>query len=335
MKGVTTKNRVLSIISGFGWGVVHPAIPVAIRALTFQNIFTSSGIFIFFMFLFMGVLGYYFNGNLSFILTCVALGFISLYFKELTQERRLYNLTPVVIWFILALVLGIVFPTTDLEARYAFIGGEINFTGFHLIIFSLLLFQRGYGKYAYLCIFLAILLTLSRTALVVGIFIIFTNIYYIYGKRYRNLLMFLMLSIVGFLSFMFLNLEPSGYVFGIDRMIVMNDSSTTERLGLIYKSFNLIVSSLENVIFGVNSISIDAFLENNRIVHNSFLQRAMFVGVPLLMMVIYYGFKILPAYVMLIILIYSLFLHALISPIFFIFLTGFFDKNKSVFLKNA
>jgi hypothetical protein len=334
MKGIT-KHRALSIISGFGWGVVHPAISVAIRALTFRNVFTFNGVLAFFIFSFFGVLGYYINGNLSFILTCASVGFISLYFKEITRERRLYDMTPVVIWFILAFILGVIFPTTAIEARYAFIGGEINFTGFHLIIFSLLLLQRRYVKYAYLCIFLAILLTLSRTAFAIGTMIILTNIYYTYGKHYRNLLIILMLSIVGFLSFIFLNFESTGYVLGLERLININDSSSAERLSLIYKSFDLIVGNLENIFFGVRSIDIGVYMENNKIVHNSFLQRAMFTGVPLLMIVIYYGFKILPVYVMFIILIYSLFLHALISPVFFIFLTGFFYKDKSIFLKNV
>jgi len=321
-----------SIIIGFGLGIVPPIIPSLVGLLFFEKVYLKKNILFFIILVFFGILFTMFSKSVWGIYNLIAIGIIVLYKPLIKFNKSNLSITPIIIWFIISILLGLTEPQLPGEPRLRFYGGEINFTGFYLIILALILIERGKNRIGNVVLILSFVLTLSRSAFFVAIFIwTYNNI--LATMRLKKMLG---IGIIGtFILVLTLKTtsifnSQSGYAMGPERLFVIKDASSMSRIYLNKAYGDLIVSDINYMLFGVPVYHLKTFMLNNEIenvVHNSFLFKIIKVGIPITIFVIASGFYILPKSVMFAILIYSMSLHALLSPPLFLLLSLYMKKK--------
>ena len=313
------------MIISIGWGIIPPVFPVAGRLLFYNISYYKNDILISLILMTFGITLSIYTGRFTSIYNLILIGIIFLYQFQIKTDTYIIPIYPLIIWCAILLFFGSFYPQIPGELRFRFYGGEINFTAFHLIMLALCILNRGQMKLGYLVLILTVILTLSRSALVVSIFIVGYNIKY----KYKFFILLLGSLCILFLFTEYLN-QTSGFAMGYTRLLVFSDSSSMERLFLNKVYGEMLLSNYTNILFGVKTDVLNLFfLENESInvVHNSYIFKAIAVGIPITIAVIIAGFMLLPRLVMYVILIYSLTLHSLLSPALFLLLSFLMKKE--------
>lgn len=267
---------------------------------------------------FLGILSALHTNSISIVVNCFAiavwvltvgprksfapsLGFASVYIIGGT-------LVSVVLWF----------STGD---RLGLYGGEANFSGFLTVMFLILALQRK-EKRTMALIFVCLLALISASrALLVSAF--FSLVFF--GFRNRPLVSILLfLFIIGtyfsaadiLRTYEHLSVfRASGYIPGISRLSVINDSSTSERMLLNELWWDAWTATAKDFLLGIPSESIvrDLAAGIGKVPHNSFIQKGADFGFLFLIVFFVFLFSSVPLWVALTILFYGLFLHNLFS----------------------
>ena len=122
--------------------------------------------------------------------------------------------------------------------------------------------------------------------------------------------------------------ESGVYSMGPSRLLRLNDSSFLTRIDLSRFYGKLLFSNANYLLWGVPQELLDRIIHmQSNVAHNSYIFKALQVGVVVTLIIIISGFIILPGEVMIVILLYSLSLHALLSPALFLLLSFYFNKK--------
>jgi hypothetical protein len=120
----------------------------------------------------------------------------------------------------------------------------------------------------------------------------------------------------------------AGYNEGFDRIFNLFDSSSLERITLNVSWFSNLTDEIFKFLFGVSSseynklISFTIGLEP----HNSFLQKTANFGFIYLLFIIYVLVRILPLWIVLVLLFYSFFLHNVLSISFLVITPAYLSE---------
>jgi hypothetical protein len=315
-----------------GMGILHPSIPLFLKLLFFKAHFRLDRVLISGLVIITAASIGLLNSSLIAMGSWFYLGIFVLYHKQIKSEKTLYSVIPLFSWFSVSLFLGFMFPVWDEgELRIGFYGGEPNFTGFYLLIFALSLFQRNMNKIGYCVIAFAALITLSRTAFVAGI-LIFIMKEYLPRKGIKKFF-YLVVPVVflGGLAIYFNIFDSTGYVFGYKRLYQFNDSSSLERVSLIVEWSSLLFSDGLYFLIGYPPEIINDFYSHHLVVHNSFILRAVTTGIIYTAIIVFIAFRILPREVFVILMVYCLLLHTLLSLPLIVILALLFGNRKRIF----
>ena len=313
-----------------GWTMVLPIYPVTIALLKLPIAFNRDKVLMAALYFIFGVLLTLYSKNYEGIYNLTLLAIILLYRNRIENQSVNLSLGPPAIMMFISIVLGIVYNTSTDPGRYAFYGGEINFTAFTIIMFSLLLIHRGKEYIGYIGLITAVGLTLSRAALITSVVaLILTKLSQVKGKIRFILYAILTVLIISFLlTETKLFLKSNIYNTGMKRLLMLNDTSLSGRLDLTTDYGAYLISDINYILLGVPNDKLDHKISGmTNVVHNSYVFKSLTVGVLVTMLIIYWGFRILPRNVFLVLLLYSFSLHALLSPALFLFLSLYFKKG--------
>jgi hypothetical protein len=325
------RARVESIMF-VGMGIVNPIIPVFLKLGLSKTSYRRSDVLSCCTLIIVGLGIYAFNASFTALANWVILAGFVLYSKKIMSVNTRYSYLPLTVWFCVSLTLGFLFPVIDgLEKRVALYGGETNYTGFYLLIFSLALFCRNLNYAGYFVIVLTCLLTLSRTAAVVGLAI---WVWRRYGSRFTIVGMIsLIVCLVSlyYLASLFGVFDATGYVFGPSRLYQLNDTSTFERFELIVKWTELLLSDGFYFFIGYPSLIIENFLQNSLVVHNSFILKAVTSGTIYSMILVVIAYRILALEVFVVLMAYCFMLHGLLTIPLLVLLRFLFGNTRRIF----
>jgi hypothetical protein len=279
----------------------------------------------------VGVLMTLYSKNYEGIYNLTLLAIIMLYRNTIINHPVYLSLWPAATLMLISIMLGIVFNDSINPGRYAFYSGEINFTAFTIIMFSLLLIHRGNEYLGFMGFIVAVGLTLSRAALIVSVVaIILTKLSHAKGKMRFTLYSLLILLIMSFmLTETNIFIKSNIYNTGVKRLLMLNDNSLSGRIDLTMDYGEYLLSDINYVLFGIPNDKLEHKISGKtNVVHNSYIFKSLRVGVLVTMLIVYWGFRILPNNVVIVVLLYSFSLHALLSPALFLFLSLYFKKNE-------
>uniref|UniRef100_UPI004047F508 hypothetical protein n=1 Tax=Flavobacterium sp. TaxID=239 RepID=UPI004047F508 len=317
----------------FGMGILPPIVPVFLKLALSKTSYRRKDIFSCCLLIIFGLLIYLFNASFVAFANWLLLAGFLLYSKKILSIDTVHSIIPLTLWFCISLALGFLFPVIDgLETRIALYGGETNFTGFYLLIFSLVLFSRGKFYAGYSVIFFTALITLSRTAAVTGLII---WLWRQFGVRF-DIVRACLLIVVCFILYNLANLygvfEPTGYVFGPSRIYQLNDSSSGGRLDLMVSWFGFLVSDMTYFFVGYPPILIDNFHQQSEmVVHNSFILKSITCGAIYTFTLVIIAYRILALEVFVVLMAYCFMLHGLISIPLIILLRFLFGSARRIF----
>lgn len=325
----------LSMISGLGIGFIPPVFLLPFNFTIYEFTFSRKSIITFLICIILGLSIYSFNGSFETFYNLFLVGVIILFKSKIINNDLKYSLSPVLIYFIVSFIIGLAKPQLTGEARFHFYGSEINFTAFNILLLSIILFERQSILYGYIILFLSFALTLSRTAFFSAIFIIILRIFK-NSEKGRKLFFILFLLFAASLFFYLyqydkLLFKSGGYAMGVGRLFILEDASSMGRIYLNKVYGDLLVSNLKYALFGLPDNVLKSFMNYNEltyVAHNSYLFKALSIGIPSTLAVIISGFLILPKSVMYVLLLYSLALHSLLSPALFLFLSFYIKKSE-------
>ena len=321
----------------FGMGILPPIVPVFLKLASFKTSYRRKDIFSCCLLIIFGLLIYLFNASFVAFANWLLLAGFLLYSKKILSIDTVHSIIPLTLWFCMSLALGFLFPVIDgLETRIALYGGETNFTGFYLLIFSLALFSRGKVYAGDSVIFFTALITLSRTAAVTGLII---WLWRQFGGRFGNrfgIVRACLLIVVCFILYKLANLygvfESTGYVFGPSRIYQLNDSSSGARIDLMFTWFGFLVSDMTYFFVGYPQISIDnLYQQSGMVVHNSFILKSITCGAIYTFTLVIIAYRILALEVFAVLMAYCFMLHGLLTIPLIILLRFLFGSARRIF----
>ena len=325
-----------SSLKFIGLGLINSAFPVLFylllerQSFKYFNIFSAAAVFI------LGVLVTLLNSSVTAFLNWVLLGIIVLYWEQICRSPGPRSIIPLALWFIVSLSLGALFPTiTGEETRISLYGGETNFTGFYLITFALLLFSLGYRFLFIFVLVITCFLTLSRTAAVVSVFLVclnYTGSSVDFRSVFRACAITLIAIVVAYGVGIF---DATGYVYGPQRLYQLNDVSSAKRIDLILGWGAFLV---ENPLFFFIGLPPDnitqIYLDQEIVVHNSFILKSITCGVVYTCVVVTMAYRLLPLEVFAVLMLYSLMLHGLINISLIVLIRLLFGSSHSIFTEH-
>jgi hypothetical protein len=316
-----------------GLGIIPAIVPVFLKLAFAKTYFKNTDIMIGISTIIFGIAIAYNNESFTSFANWLLLAGFIIYSKKILTIKSPQSLLPLTVWLVISLFLGIMFPEIDgEETRVSLYGGETNFTGLYLIIFALALFVRKMTLAGYIIIGLTVVLTLSRTAAVVGFIIC---LWKVYGGRFTffSLISFILLCFI--LIFLAISLgvfDQTGYVFGLSRIYQLNDSSTGTRIDLMVTWFQYLKSDQFYLWIGYPSESIEYFFSQTpKVVHNSFIFKSITSGVIYTTITIIIAYRILALEVFFVLMAYSFLLHGLLSIPLLILFRFLFGNVKRIF----
>lgn len=219
-----------------------------------------------------------------------------------------------------------------LTDRVGVYGGEPNFSGFIiLLLFTISLHRRQYIFISFVILILGTMVTGSRSLAAVSL----AMIYFYILRNNRMILLITLLGlgliylfaerVIDLLSY-FAVFQQSGYSTGFERLLTLNDSSTIERLYLNQQWISAIGENYGNIFLGINNDVHNNLLSSARglSAHNSFIQKTSEFGIIYVFLLSVFAFRVLPLWVSLTLLTYSLFLHNILSVAWIIALSIYF-----------
>jgi hypothetical protein len=316
-----------------GMGILPPIIPVFLKLALSKSYYRLGDIFSCCFLIIFGLSIYIYNASFVAFSNWLLLAGFVLYSKKILSIDTVHSIIPLTLWFGTSLTLGFIFPVIDgLETRIALYGGETNFTGFYLLIFSLTLFSRGKVYAGYAVILLTALITLSRTAAVVGVLIWLWRRFRGRFSTARMCTLFVTCFILYYLASLYGAFESTGYVFGPSRIYQLNDSSTGARINLIVTWFGFLVSDMTYFFVGYPPIQVDNLYQKAEVVvHNSFILKSITCGAIYTLTLVVIAYRILALEVFIVLMAYCFMLHALLTIPLLILLRFLFGSTRRIF----
>jgi hypothetical protein len=283
---------------------------------------------ILFLFSFIGFL---INHNLIYLFSWLLT--LLIYLTRDHYKSFSLSLKPALVIISAGLIVGLILNIIT-GNRVGLFGGEPNFQGFILILFFCILLANGYSRaiiFSYSIIYTYI--SGSRTFILCFLLMLF--LYHFRNNKklliYFSILVFSSLILVNYLFDFFVNADLvaiAGYNEGFDRIFNLFDSSSLERITLNVSWFSNLTDEIFKFLFGVSSseynklISFTIGLEP----HNSFLQKTANFGFIYLLFIIYVLVRILPLWIVLVLLFYSFFLHNVLSISFLVITPAYLSE---------
>lgn len=322
-----------------GFGIMPPIVPVFLRLAFAKPYFKNTDIMIGMLTIIFGIAITFNNESFASFANWLLLAGFVIYSKKILTIKSPESLLPLTAWLVISLSLGILFPEIGgkeltTSGGSAFPGGGPNFTSLYLIIFALALFVRKMTLAGYMVIGLTVVLTLSRTAALVGFIIC---LWKVYGGRFTlfSLISFILICfILFFLAISFGAFDQTGYVSGLARIYQFNDSSTGSRIDLMLTWFEYLKSDQFYLWIGYPPESIEYFFSQTpMIVHNSFIFKSITCGAIYTTITIIIAYRILALEVFFVLMAYSFLLHGLLSIPLLILFRFLFGDIKRIFNK--
>lgn len=320
-----------------GMGILPPIIPVFLKLAVSKPYYRRGDIFGCCFLIIVAICISFFNASFVAFANWLLLAGFVLYSKKILSVDTVQSIIPLTLWFCISLALGFLFPAIDgLETRIALYGGETNFTGFYLIIFSLALFSRGKVYAGYSVIVLTALITLSRTAAVMGLILwLWRQFGGRFGGRFgivRTCLLVVACFILYDLANLYGVFESTGYVYGPSRIYQLNDSSSDVRIGIMVTWFEFLVSDMTYFFVGYPPMAIDnIYQQSGLVVHNSFILKSITCGAIYTFTLVIIAYRILALEVFVVLMTYCLMLHGLLTIPLIILLRFLFGSARRVF----
>lgn len=206
------------------------------------------------------------------------------------------------------------------SGRIGLFGGEANFSGFVAVMFLCIAISRR--KHVVLSIILVVVIgAVSASRALVAISLLVAIFYVLRHRKAVLLLLGSALISITFFGPVLLDsliasgvIEASGYIENYQRLLVLADSSTFERLQLNEKWTSRWFSDPLSFLFGLSTYEYEHAMHiYGKVPHNSFIQRGAEFGVLFLLTFILAMVYLLPWWICLTLICYSLFLHNLLS----------------------
>lgn len=323
-------------IKFIGFGLLNSVFPVLLHLMLGRQTFKYFNIFLAAVVFVIGVSVTFLNNSTTALANWILLGIVVLYWEQISESSRPRSIVPLTLWLILSIFLGAFFPTiTGEETRISLYGGETNFTGFYLITFALLLFSLGFRFLFFSVLIITCFITLSRTAAVVSVFLICLN-YSGSSIDFRSFFSACVITLIGIVLANSVGVfDATGYVYGPQRLYQLNDVSSAKRIELVI-GWGAIL--LENPLFLFIGLPPDIisqiYLDQEIVVHNSFVLKSVTCGVVYTGVVIIMAYRLLPIEVFAVLMLYSLMLHGLINIMLIVLIRLLFGSNRPIFNKH-
>ncbi len=319
-----------------GFGILPPIIPILINICFNRTTFNLSNSILAILVAVMGCIFAYSTGSITVILNWLLLSLYLIFLRHIHEQHAPKSLLPISIWFLISLSLGAILPTiSGEETRISLYGGEANFTGFYLLTFALAVYKANFKKFAYCILILTCLITLSRTAFVVSVFLFIGSLS---GFRinWRSVKIITFTSIFLFIIISYLDVFGStGYVYGLHRLYQFNDVSSMKRLDLILGWSSVLISDARYLLIGFPPEIIERiYNEHEIVVHNSFILKAVTCGSIYVAILVYIAYRILPIEAFLVMMLYCTMLHGLLGIPLIIFVRYLFGSSEPIFQKS-
>ena len=317
------KTHINAVRSPFKWGVyfawVNPwlAMPFAFCGSDY-NIKLRVELLFSIILITWGFLTVFMTYNVNILPNIILMSAWMLLFNR--KARISINFLPVLIYIGVGLLVSLLFYNGN-QGRVGLFGGEPNFGGFLiLLMFAISLHVGRYRFISLAILFAGILITGSRALALVSILTLL--LWVLRGHRKLSValvsLFVLMYAFAGHVLDYYVGMQifsQSGYSAGIDRLANFNDSSTMERLLLNELWIDAIDSNAKNVIFGLSFSEHQRLLESSIGLnpHNSFIQKTAEFGLVYTIFLLIFAYKFLPLSFFLVFVVYSMFLHNILS----------------------
>jgi hypothetical protein len=212
-------------------------------------------------------------------------------------------------------------------------GQEPNFSGFSLIMLLVLaLSRKQYVVITILMLFALILITMSRT-LLLSVFVVM----FMYRFKEQKFLIYMSIATIfslftykPYLLSEYLNFfSSSGYINGVERLANINDSSALLRIELERSWVSIWLLNMQSIVFGVtpNEYTQLVQFDPGKIVHNSIIQKAVRDGILIISLILIFLFRTIPLWVIPIFLLYSVFLHSILSVFWIITMSFLLNQS--------
>jgi hypothetical protein len=266
----------------------------------------------------IGAVSYIVTGKITTLLGCVLACF------WLASESSRSNGKPN-LWYAYSIIaIGVLSSkifSFNLDERTGLLGNEINFSGYMVFIFWLIVLERRWNlPFCIILIVGCLVVTRSRAFLVsLGI----SCLLYIMRKKPFGLV-FLFIAVFGVFMFNeriiselshFEMFKSGGYTTGLDRLSKINDSSLSDRNELNKLWFEFLYGRWDVLIFGMNSSEYELVASNviSNVPHNDYIDKIIRSGVLYLAVCIIFMFLSIPMWMAISVLCYAFFLHSTIS----------------------
>jgi hypothetical protein len=326
-------KKINPYLMGVGWGYIHPIYPAFIRLAQLKPDLKILNIIAAVIFCLMGIFVYSLTYNISGLMNYIFMAILIPYVNPLRRSTDTLSLMPLSLSIIMLLIIGVIFPNID-STRLSFYGAEANFTAFHITVLGLLYIDRGYRRIGYIIMIAGVIATASRSGLV-SLIVAFIVVSILPNWRKEMLFWSFILSVASVIIYFYIYptlLISTGYTDSLSRLLTIFDSSSIERIELNEIWLNAITSNFMNLLTGIPSKDLEGLYENNIVAHNSMIMKTAEIGLLGSLVVLFFGFKLLPFSIFIVVIFFSIFLHGLISLPLFLLISLFarrrcLDKN--------
>ena len=321
-------KKINPYLLGVGWGYIHPIYPAVTQLAQLRPDLKIYNIVASLIFCLLGVFVYSLTYNFSGFVNYLFIAILIPYVNPIMRRVDTLSLVPLSLSIIMLIIIGVIFPSIE-STRLSFYGAEANFTAFHITVLGLLYIDRGYKRIGYIIMIAGVISTASRSALVA--LIVTLVIVSVLPKWRKEMLwwsfIMVLVSIIIYIYIYPVLLISTGYTDSVSRLLTIFDSSSLERIELNEIWLNAITSNLMNFLVGIPSKDLESLYNNNIVAHNSLIMKTAEIGFFGSLFVLYFGYKLLPFSFFIVIMVFSIFLHGLISlPLFL--LISLFSKKK-------
>ena len=321
-------KKINPYLMGVGWGYIHPLFPVVIKLAQLKPDLKIYNIICSLIFCLVGIFVYSWVNNASGLVNYLLVALLIPYINPLLNRTENLSLVPLSISIVMLLIIGAIFPSID-STRLSFYGAEANFTAFHITVLGLLYINRSYKKIGYIIMVGGVVATASRSGLV-ALLVTFIIVSVLPNWRKEKLLWTVFLSFASTLIYFYIYptlMISTGYTDSLGRLLTIFDSSSLERMDLNEIWLNEVTKNWMNFLTGIPNNQLESLYENNTVAHNSLIMKTAEIGFIGLLIVLYFGFKLLPFYIFIVTLFFSFFLHGLISLPLYLLISIFVKRR--------
>ncbi|MDB2434678.1 hypothetical protein N9W66_11120 [Luminiphilus sp.] len=129
--------------------------------------------------------------------------------------------------------------------------------------------------------------------------------------------------------------DATGYVYGPQRLYQLNDVSSAKRIELVIGWGAILLEDPLFLFIGLPpDVISQIYLDQEIVVHNSFVLKSVTCGVVYTGVLIIMAYRLLPIEVFAVLMLYSLMLHGLINIMLIVLIRLLFGSNRPIFHKH-